>query len=164
MTYRSKPQGPNWPGTGLRSPDIPLLHDSFLQVSKTIPSEEPCGELNSNENSVLSAASSPPKREQIAMHKDTSNSVLSGPPKRNISKPALTSKVLVSGTATRSQPDRRAKQTRFKDNPVSSIKAIPACTVRIKRPSPRYRTLTFDVTDPDLLIPLQQVATESIPD
>ena len=140
-----------------KSPDIPLLHDSYLQVS-----EEPCGELNSNENSVLSEASSPPKREQIASHTDTSNPVLSGPPKRNISKPALTSKVLVSDTATRSQPDRRAKQTRFKDNPVSSIKAIPARTV--KRPSPRNRTLTFDVTDPDLLIPLRQVVTESIPD
>ena len=146
-----------------RSPDIPLLHDSFLQVSKRVPSEEPCGELNSNENSVLSAASSPPKREQIASRKDTSNSVLSGP--RNISKPTLTSKVLVSDTATRSQPDRRAKQTRFKDNPVSSIKAIPARTVKTKCPSPRHRSpLTFDVTDPDLLIPLRQVVTESIPD
>ena len=149
-----------------RSPDIPLLHDSFLQVSKTVPSEEPCGELNSNENSILSAASSPPKREQVATYTETSNSVLSGPPKRNISKPALTSKVLVSDTAiTRSQPDRRAKQTRFKDNPVSSIMAIPARTVKTKRPSPRHRSpLTFDVTDPDLLIPLWQVVTESIPD
>ena len=45
---------------------------------------------------------------------------------------------------------------------MSSIKAIPALTV--KRPSPRNRTLTFDVTDPDLLIPLRQVVTESIPD
>ena len=147
-----------------RSPDIPLMHDSFLQVSKTVPSEEPCGELNSNENSVLSEASSPPKREQIATRKETSNSVLSGP--RNISKPKLTSKVLVSDTATRSQPDRRAKQTRFRDNPVSSIKAIPACTDKTKHPSARNRRsqLTFDVTDPDLLIPLRQVVTESIPD
>ena len=146
-----------------RSPDIPLLHDNFLQVSKTVPSEEPCGELNSNENSILSEASSPPKREQIAMHKETSNSVLSGP--KNISKPTLTSKVLVSDTATRSQPDRRAKQTRFKDNPVSSVRAIPARTVKTKHPSPRHRSpLTFDVTDPDLLIPLWQVVTESIPD
>ena len=146
-----------------RSPDIPLLHDSYLQVSKTVPSEEPCGELNSNENSVLSEARSPPKREQIASRKGISNSVLSGP--KNISKPKLTSKVLVSDTATRSQPDRRAKQTRFKDNPVSSVMAIPARTVKTKRPSPRHRSpLTFDVTDPDLLIPLRQVVTESIPD
>ena len=43
--------------------------------------------------------------------------------------------------------------------------AIPARTVKTKRPSPRYRSpLTFDVTDPDLLIPLWQVVTESIPD
>ena len=148
-----------------RSPDIPLLHDSYLQVSKASPSEEPCGELNLNENSVLSGARSPPKREQIASRKGISNSVLSGPPKRNISKPMLTSKVLVSDTATRSQPDRRAKQTRFKDNPVSSVMAIPARTVKTKRPFPRHRSpLTFNVTDPDLLIPLRQVVTESIPD
>ena len=148
-----------------RSPDIPLMHELYLQVENPVLSEEPCGELNSNENSVLSAASSPPKREQIAMSQHTRKSVLSGP--RNNSKPTLTSKVLVSDTATRSQPDRRAKQTRFKDNPVSSVKAIPACTVKTKRPSTRNRRsepLIFDVTDPDLLIPLRQAVTESIPD
>ena len=76
-----------------RSPDIPLMHELYLQVQKPVPSEEPCGELNSNENSVLSEASSPPKREQIATSQPTQNSVLSGP--RNNSKPTLTSKVLV---------------------------------------------------------------------
>ena len=148
-----------------KSPDIPLMHELYLHVQNSVPSEEPCGELNSNENSVLSAASSPPEREQIATSKPTQNSVLSGP--RNISKPALTSKVLVSDTATRSQPDRRAKQTRFREDPVSSVKAIPARIVKTKRPSTRYRRsepLTFNVTDPDLLIPLWQVVTESIPD
>ena len=152
-----------------KSPDIPVMHASFLQVSKTVLSgplsEEPCGELNSNENSILSEASNLPEKEQNTSRNTTSKTVLSGPPKRNISKPPLTSKVLVSDTATRSQSDRRAKQTRFRDNPVSSVKAIPARTIKTKRPSPRHRSpVTFDVTDPDLLIPLRQVVTESIPD
>ena len=143
-----------------RSPDIPLMHELYLQVR-----EEPCGELNSNENSVLSASSSPPKREQIATRKPPlQKTVLSGPTqKRNISKPPLTSKVLVSDTATRS---KGTKQTRFNSDPVSSIKAIPARTIKTKHPPARNRRspLTFDVTDPDLLIPLRQVVTESIPD
>ena len=146
-----------------KSPDIPLMHELYLQVQNSVLSEEPCGELNLNKNSILSAASSPPKREQIATHTPTSNSVLSGPPKRNISKPPLTSKVLVSDTATRS---KGTKQTRFNEDPVSSIKAIPARIDKTKRPSTRNRRspLTFDVTDPDLLIPLRQVVTESILD
>ena len=146
-----------------KSPDIPLMHELYLQVQNSVPSEEPYGELNSNENSILSATSSPPEREQIATRKAVQKTVLSGPPKRNISKPPLTSKVLVSDTATRS---KGTKQTRFNEDPVSSIKAIPARTVKTKRPSTRNRRsqLTFDVTDPDLLIPLRQVVTESIPD
>ena len=146
-----------------KSHDIPLMHELYLQVENSVPSEEPCGELNLNENSILSEASSPPKREQIAMCTGNSNSVLSGP-KRNISKPKLTSKVLVSDTATRS---KGTKQTRFNDDPVSSIKAIPPRTDKNMHPSTRNRrtnSLTFDVTDPDLLIPLWQVVTESIPD
>ena len=145
------------------SPDIPLMHELYLQVQNSVLSEEPCGELNLNENSILSATSNPPKREQIASRKPTQKTVLSGPEKRNISKPPLTSKVLVSDTATRS---KGTKQTRFNKDPVSSIKAIPARIDKTKRPSTRNRRspLTFDVTDPDLLIPLRQVVTESIPD
>ena len=75
------------------------------------------------------------------------------------------SKSLVSDTATRSQPSREAKKTRFHDNPVSSIKAIPACTDKTKHPSTRNRrSPRFDVTDPDLLIPLHQAITAGIPD
>ena len=147
-----------------RSPDIPLIHDLYLQP-KTVPSGgEPSGTLNLNENSILSEASSTPVREPAALHMDNSKMVLSGP--SNISKPLVTSKVLVSDTATRSQPSRGAKQTRLRDNPVSSIKAIPACTDKTKRRSTRNRRspIAFDVTDPDLLIPLRQAITESIPD
>ena len=118
---------------------------------------------NSNENSILSATSSPPKREQSVNCTGTSNSVLSGPSSMNISKPTLTSKASVSDTATRS---KGIKHTRFNEDPVSSIQAIPACTVKTKRPSTKNRRssiATFDVTDPDLLIPLQQAVT-GIPD
>ena len=137
------------------------MHDSHLQ-QKMVPSAS--GTLNSNENSILSEASSTPEREQPAMSTstDSSKTVLSGPSK---AKPPGTFKSLVSDTATRSQPSREAKKTRFHDNPVSSIKAIPARTVKTKHPSTRNRrSPRFDVTDPDLLIPLQQAVTAGIPD
>ena len=89
-----------------RSPDIPLIHDLYLQ-QKTVPSGEPSGTLNSNENSILSEASSTPEREQVATYMDRPKTVPSGP---IISKPSVTSKVLVSDTATRSQPSREAKR------------------------------------------------------
>ena len=144
-----------------RSPDIPLMHDSHLQP-KTVPSAT--STLNSSENSVLSEASSTPEREQPATSTSTKNknSVLSGPDK---AKPPGTSRSLVSDTATRSQPSRKAKKTRFQDNPVSSVKANPACIDKTKHPSTRNsRSPRFDVTDPDFLIPLQQAVTAGIPD
>ena len=115
-----------------RSPDIPLMHDSHLQP-KTVPSAS--GTLNLSENSVLSEASSTPEREQPATSTSTDSSkmVLSGPSK---AKPPGTFKSLVSDTATRSQLSREAKKTRFHDNPVSSIKAIPACIDKTKHPLP----------------------------
>ena len=149
-----------------RSPDIPLMHELYLQQNSVLSEELPSGipdTSNSNENSILSATSSPSKREQIANHTGTSNSVLSGPSLMNISKPIVTSKALVSDTATRS---KGTKHTRFNEDPVSSIQAIPARTVKTKRPSTRNRRspiATFNVTDPDLLIPLQQAVT-GIPD
>ena len=145
-----------------RSPDIPLIHDLYLHPN-TVPSGEPSGTLISNENSVLSEARSTPVREQLAMYMDNPKTVPSGPVN---SKPSDTSKVLVSDTAARSQMSRETKQTRFNDNPVSSIKAIPACTDKIKHPSTRNRRspIAFNVTDPDLLIPLQKVITKGIPD
>ena len=65
-----------------QSPDIPLMHELYLQVQNSVPSEEPCGELNTNKNSILSATGSPPKREQIALRKPTQKTVLSGPEKK----------------------------------------------------------------------------------
>ena len=139
-----------------RSPDIPVIHDSYLQPKTVLAGGEPSGTVNTSENSILSEASSPAIREPTASHTDSSKTVLSGP--SNASKPLLTSKVLVSDTATRSQPSRGAKKTRFQDDPVSSIKAIPARVNRDKRPSTRNRrspNAFSNVTDPDLLIPLQ---------
>ena len=131
-----------------RSPDIPLMHELYLQQNSVL-SEEPSSSgtsdtYNSNRNSILSATSSPPKREQTVNRKKagTSNSVLSGPSESNISKPILTSKVSVSDTATRS---KGTKQTRFNKDPVSSIKAIPAHTVKTKHPSTRNRRSTLAI-------------------
>ena len=148
-----------------RSPDIPLMHELYLQQNSVLSEEVSSGTpdtSNLNKNLILSATSSPPKREQIANCTGTSNSVLSGPSSMNISKPIVTSKALVSDTATRI---KGTKHTRFNEDPVSSIQAIPARTVKTKRPSTRNRRspIAFNVTDPDLLIPLQQAVT-GIPD
>ena len=70
-----------------------------------------------------------------------------------------TSQVLVSETVPdrRVQPSRRAKMTRFGDNPVTSTVPIPP------RRQPGHDTSTrnrrefkLNVTDPDLLIPIKQ--------
>ena len=76
-----------------------------------------------------------------------------------------TSQVLVSETVPdrRVQPSRRAKMTRFGDNPVTSTVSIPP------RRQPGHDTSTrnrrdfkLNVTDPDLLIPIKQtVVTKS---
>ena len=129
-----------------RSPDIPLMHELYLQQNSVLSEELPSGTpdtSSTNENSILSAASQPPSS-------------------MNISKPIVTSKALVSDTATR---NKGTKHTRFNEDPVSSIQAIPARTEKTKRPSTRNRRspTIFNVTDPDLLIPLQQAVT-GIPD
>ena len=132
-----------------RSPDIPQIHASFLQ-----------------HNSVLSATSdrnAPSKRENLVISgpQQLANSqkrVLSGNHKGSI-KQTNTSQVLVSETVPdrRVQPSRRAKMTRFEDNPVTSTMPIPP------RRQPRCDTSTrnrrnfkLNMTDPDLLIPIKQ--------
>ena len=84
--------------------------------------------------------------------------VLSGNCKGSI-KQTNTSQVLVSETLPdrRVQLSRRAKMTRFEDNPVTSTVPIP------QRRQPRRDTSTgnrrnfkLNVTDPDLLIPIKQ--------
>ena len=120
-----------------RSPDIPHMHASFLQRT-TVPSE-------------TSDGNAPSERE---------NSVISANRKGSI-KQTNTSQVLVSETVPdrRVQPSRRAKMTRFGDNPVTSTVPIPP------RRQPGHDTSTrnrrefkLNVTDPDLLIPIKQTA------
>ena len=70
-----------------------------------------------------------------------------------------TSQVLVSETVPdrRVQPSRRAKMTRFGDNPVSSTVSIPPRRQPRRDTSTRNRReFKLNVTDPDLLIPIKQ--------
>ena len=132
-----------------RSPDIPHIHASFLQHN-SVPSATSDGNAPSErENSVISG----PK--QLANGQKT---VLSANCKGSI-KQTNTSQVLVSETVPdrRVQPSRRAKMTRFGDNPVTSTVLIPP------RRQPRHDTSTrnrrefkLNMTDPDLLIPIKQ--------
>ena len=120
-----------------RSPDIPHMHASFLQCN-AVPS-------------ATSDGNAPSERQ---------NTVLSANHKGSI-KQTNTSQVLVSETVPdrRVQLSRRAKMTRFGDNPVTSTVSIPP------RRQPRCDTSTrnrrdfkLNVTDPDLLIPIKQTA------
>ena len=120
-----------------RSPDIPHMHASFLQRN-AVPS-------------ATSDGNAPSERQ---------NTVISANCKESI-KQTNTSQVLVSETVPdrRVQPSRRAKMTRFGDNPVTSTVSIPP------RRQPGHDTSTrnrrefkLNVTDPDLLIPIKQTA------
>ena len=134
-----------------RGPDIPHMHASFLQ-QKAVPSATSDGNAPSErQNSVISG------RHLVANGQKT---VLSGNRKGSI-KQTNTSQVLVSETVPdrRVQPSRRAKMTRFEDNPVTSTVSIPP------RRQPGHDTSTrnrrdfkLKVTDPDLLIPIKQTA------
>ena len=100
-----------------RSPDIPHMHASFLQHN-AVPSATSDGNAPSErQNSVISGC------QQLANGQKT---VLSGNRKGSI-KQTNTSQVLVSETVPdrRVQPSRRAKMTRFGDNPVTSTVSIP---------------------------------------
>ena len=95
-----------------RSPDIPHIHASFLQHN-SVPSATSDGNAPSErENLVISGC------QQLANGQKT---VLSANRKGSI-KQTNTSQVLVSETVPdrRVQPSRRAKMTRFGDNPVTS--------------------------------------------
>ena len=118
-----------------RSPDIPHMHDSFLQ-RKAVPS-------------ATSDGNAPSERE---------NSVISANRKGSI-KQTNTSQALVSETVPdrRVQPSRRAKMTRFRDNPVTSTVPIPPRRQPGRDTSTRNRReFKLNVTDPDLLIPIKQ--------
>ena len=118
-----------------RSPDIPHMHASFLQ-RKAVPSATSDGNaLSERENSVLSAS------------------------RKGSIKQTNTSQVLVSETVPdrRVQPSRRAKMTRFGDNPVTSTVPIPPRRQPGCDTSTRNRKeFKLNVTDPDLLISIKQ--------
>ena len=134
-----------------RGPDIPHMYDSFLQRN-AVPSATSDGNAPSErQNLVISG------RHLVDNGQKT---VLSANHKGSI-KQTNTSQVLVSETVPdrRVQPSRRAKMTRFGDNPVTSTVSIPP------RRQPGHDTSTrnrrdfkLNVTDPDLLIPIKQTA------
>ena len=132
-----------------RSPDVPHMHASFLQCN-WVPSATSDGNAPSErENSVISGC------QQLANGQKT---VLSANHKGSI-KQTNTSQVLVSETVPdrRVQPSRRAKMTRFEDNPVSSTVSIPPRRQPGRDTSTRNRrNFKLNVTDPDLLIPIKQ--------
>ena len=132
-----------------RSPDIPHMHASFLQHN-LVPSATSDGNvLSERENSVISGC------QQLANGQKT---VLSANCKGSI-KQTNTSQVLVSETVPdrRVQPSRRAKMTRFGDNPVTSTVPIPPRRQPRRDTSTRNRReFKLNMTDPDLLIPIKQ--------
>ena len=132
-----------------RCPDIPHMHASFLQHN-AVPSATSDGNAPSErQNSVISGC------QQLANGQKT---VLSANCKGSI-KQTNTSQVLVSETVPdrRVQSSRRAKMTRFWDNPVTSTVSIPPRRQPGRDTSTRNRReFKLNVTDPDLLIPNKQ--------
>ena len=130
------------------------MHASFLQHN-AVPSATSDGNAPSErQNSVISGC------QQLANGQKT---VLTANHKGSI-KQTNTSQVLVSETVPdrRVQPSRRAKMTRFGDNPVTSTVSIPP------RRQPGHDTSTrnrrdfkLNVTDPDLLIPIKQTVVNT---
>ena len=133
-----------------RSPDILMIHASFLQCNSVLSGDTDENAQTTRENSVISG----PK--QLACN--SQKMVLLEPRKGSI-KQTNTSQVLVSETGPdrRVQPSRQAKKTRFEDNPVSSTVPVPprrqpGCDTSTRN----RRKFKLDVTDPDLLIQIKQ--------
>ena len=133
-----------------RSPDIPMIHASFLQHNSVLSGDADGNASSTRENSVISG----PK--QLAGN--SQKTVLSEPGNQSI-KQTNTSQVLVSETVPdrRVQLSRQAKKTRFEDNPVSSTMRVPprrqpGCDTSTRN----RRKFKLEVTDPDLLIPIKQ--------
>ena len=100
-----------------RNPDIPQIYASFLQCNSVPSVTSDRNTPSERQNSVISGC------QQLA---NGQKMVLSGNRKGSI-KQTNTSQVLVSETVPdrRVQPNRRAKMTRFEDNPVTSTMPIP---------------------------------------
>ena len=134
-----------------RGPDIPHMHDSFLQRNAVPSATSDENAPSERENSVISGC------HLVANGQKT---VLSANRKGSI-KQTNTSQVLVSETVPdrRVQLSRRAKMTRFGDNPVTSTVSIPPRRQPGRDTSTRNRrNFKLNVTDPDLLIPIKQTA------
>ena len=132
-----------------RGPDIPHMHDSFLQHNAVPSATSDRNAPSERQNSVISGC------QQLA---NGQKMVLSANRKGSI-KQTNTSQVLVSETVPdrRVQPSRRAKMTRFGDNPVTSTVSIPPSRQPGRDTSTRnMRNFKLNVTDPDLLIPIKQ--------
>ena len=123
----------------------------LLSYSVTRSLQQPVMEMNRLRDKTRSLSG----RHLVANGQKT---VLSANRKGSI-KQTNSSQVLVSETVPdrRVQPSRRAKMTRFGDNPVTSTVSIPP------RRQPRHDTSTRNrrdfkqnVSDPDLLIPIKQ--------
>ena len=132
------------------SPDIPMIHASFLQRNSVTSVTTSGSTLFKSENLVISGA------KQLA--KSSSKTVLSEPPCKGNLKQTNTSQVLVSETVPqrRVQPSRQAKKTRFGDNPMSSTVSIPARHPGCDTSTRNRRKFKLKVTHPDLLIPIKQ--------
>ena len=132
-----------------RSPDIPHMHASFLQCN-SVPSATSDGNvLSERENSVISGCQQLVNGQKMVLTANHKGSI----------KQTNTSQVLVSETVPdrRVQPSRRAKMTRFDDNPVSSTVLIPPRRQPGRDTSTRNsREFKLNVTDPDLLLPIKQ--------
>ena len=132
-----------------RSPDIPHIHASFFQCNVVPSATSDENAPSERQNSVISGC------QQLANGQKT---VPSANRKGSI-KQTNTSQFLVSETVPdrRVQPSRRAKMTRFGDNPVTSTVSIPprrqpGCDTSTRN----RREFKLNVTDPDLLIPIKQ--------
>ena len=131
-----------------RSPDIPHMHASFLQRNAVTSATSDGNALSERQNSVISGQQLP----------NGQKTVLSANREGSI-KQTNTSQVLVSETVPdrRVRPSRRAKMTRFGDNPVTSTVSIQPRRQPGRDTSTRNRReFKLNVTDPDLLIPIKQ--------
>ena len=131
-----------------RSPDIPMIHASFLQ-QKMVPSATSDRNAPDRENSVISGPVQLANGQKMVLSANRKGSI----------KQTNTSQVLVSETVPdrRIQLSRRCKMTRFGDNPVTSTVPIPPRRQPGHDTSTRNRrNFKLNVTDPDLLIPIKQ--------
>ena len=132
-----------------RGPDIPHIHASFLQRNAVPSATSDGNELSERQNLVISG------HQHLAYGQKT---VISANRKGSI-KQTNTSQVLVSETVPdrRVQLSRRAKMTRFGDNPEASTVSFPprrqpGCDTSTRN----RRDFKLNVSDPDLLIPIKQ--------